>query len=191
MLQAAANIFMEQGFEAASMEAVAKAAGISKKTIYAFVETKEQLFEEVMKAHVAAQDRPRPDASPTTVAAVEDALADFLSRLAHFILGPFAVGLFRLTIAESERFPHIAQTFYREGALRSVHQLEDWLQLQHQKGLLDLEDVHEGAVMLTSMVILEPLRAAALGVAPLPGHDAMEKRAHTAARIFVRGVAAR
>ena len=190
MLKAAETLFMEQGFEATSMEAVAKLAGISKKTIYAFVETKEALFEAVMRVHTDTSERPLLVNEVANLAAAEQALADYLNRLAHFILGPFAVSLFRLSIAEADRFPHIAQAFYREGALRSVHHLEAWLRLQTERGILNLDSPYDGAVMLTSTVILEPLRAAALGVAPLPSNAAMDSRAKMAAHIFLRGCAA-
>ncbi len=187
MLAAAESLFLEQGFGAVSMEAVAKKAGISKKTIYAFVPTKEALFEEVMKAHIDSSDRPVLQATVSDLAGMETALAEYLNRLAQFILVPFAVSLFRLTIAEVDRFPEIARAFYRQGALRSIHQLEDWLRLQVEKGLVDLENPYEAAMFLNSMVILEPLRAAALGVQPLPMADAMETRAKMVARIFLRG----
>jgi AcrR family transcriptional regulator len=189
LLKAAETLFLDQGFEAASMDAVAKLAGVSKKTIYAFFATKEDLFEEVMKAHVGAGGRPVPDADVADLPALERALADYLSGLAHFILGCFAVRLFRLTIAEAERFPKIAEAFYRQGALRSIHELEEWLAAQVKKGLLRLDDPHEGAVMLTSTIILQPLRAAALRVAELPSHEVMEARAKSVAKIFVRGAA--
>ena len=187
LLAAAESLFLEQGFGAVSMEAVAKRAGISKKTIYAFVATKEALFEEVMRAHIDSSDRPVLNVTVNDLTALEAALADYLNRLAQFILVPFAVSLFRLTIAEVERFPEIARAFYRQGALRSIHQLEDWLRQQVAKGLVELENPHEGAMFLTSMVILEPLRAAALGVSPLPTAEAMEARAKMVARIFLRG----
>ncbi|MBY0510745.1 MAG: TetR/AcrR family transcriptional regulator [Rhodospirillaceae bacterium] len=189
LLKAAETLFLDQGFGAASMDAVAKLAGVSKKTIYAFFPTKEDLFEEVMKAHVGAEGRPVPAPHVADLPALERALADYLSGLAQFILGCFAVRLFRVTIAEAERFPKIAETFYRQGALRSVHELEDWLAAQVKKGLLKLDDPHEGAVMLTSTIILQPLRAAALRVAELPSPEVMEARAASVAKMFVRGAA--
>ncbi len=187
MLKAAETIFMEQGFGNASMEAVAKLAGISKKTIYTFVETKEELFEEVMKDHIASTDRPNLHDDIRDLADLESTLADYLFRLPRFILGPFAVRVFRLAVAEAMRFPNIAQSFYRQGALRSVHQLEDWLRIQIKSGWIALDDPMEGAVMLTSLVVLDPLRAAALGVAALPSEDAMKARAEHAAKIFLHG----
>src|SRR5580698_4504059 len=58
LLKAAEELFMDQGFGAASMDAVAKRAGVSKKTIYCFFDNKEKLFEAVMTDHL--ERRPIP-----------------------------------------------------------------------------------------------------------------------------------
>ncbi len=191
VLKAAEAAFLDRGFGNASMEAVAKEAGVSKKTIYAFFATKEALFEAVMRCHIESSERPEPDINVRNAEELERALVDYLARLAQFILGPFAVRLFKASIAEADRFPEIAAAFYRQGGLRSIHQLEEWLKAQKKKGLLMLDDPFQGAKLLTSFVILEPLRAAALGVAPLPSIEDMRGRALFSAGIFLRGCAAK
>jgi TetR/AcrR family transcriptional repressor of mexJK operon len=187
MLAAAGNLFMEQGFEATSMEAVAKSAGISKKTIYGFVETKEKLFEAVMRDHMEHADLPELVPDVGGPAGVGPALETYLCRLAAAILGPHAVGFFRLTIAESPRFPEIAQTFFREGALRHIHQLGTWLALQVKNGVLELDDPPAAARLLTSFIILDPLRSAAMGLSELPPAATVATRVKMAVGIFLNG----
>lgn len=187
MLLAASEVFLEQGFEAASMEAVAKRAGISKKTIYGFVPTKEKLFEAVMQDHMEYADLPHLPDQVADTAGVEAALADYLIRLSASILGPTAVGLFRVVVAESVRFPGVAQTFYREGGLRHITELGAWLAARAKQGLIALDDPGLAARLLTSFIILEPLRAGAMGVGELPPPDLRERRARMAAKIFVNG----
>lgn len=187
MLMAASEVFLEQGFGAASMEAVAKKAGISKKTIYGFVPTKEKLFEAVMQDHMEHADLPQLPDQVTDAAGVEAAIAQYLTGLAAAILVPTAVGLFRVTVAESLRFPEVAETFYREGGLRHIKQLGTWLEARAKQGLIALEDPGMAARILTSFIILEPLRAAAMGVGELPSPAVREQRARMAAKIFVNG----
>lgn len=187
MLLAASEVFLEQGFEAASMEAVAKRAGISKKTIYGFVPTKEKLFEAVMRDHMEHADLPHLPEAVADAAAAEAALADYLTRLAASILVPTAVGLFRVTVAESVRFPEVAHTFYREGGLRHINELGAWLASRAKQGVFALDDPAMAARLLTSFAILEPLRAAAMGVAELPSPEVRAQRAAMAAKIFVNG----
>jgi AcrR family transcriptional regulator len=191
MLVAASEIFLEQGFGGASMEAVAKKAGISKKTIYGFVPTKEKLFEAVMQDHMEYADLPHLPDQVADAAGVEAALADYLNRLSAAILGPTAAGLFRVVIAESVRFPEVAQTFYREGGLRHITELGAWLGARAKQGLVALDDPGMAARILTSFIILEPLRAAAMGLGALPAPALREQRARMAAKIFVNGCANR
>lgn len=191
MLMAASEVFLEQGFGAASMEAVAKKAGISKKTIYGFVPTKEKLFEAVMQDHMEHADLPVLPDQVGDLPGVEAAIAAYLNGLSGAILRPTAVGLFRVTVAESLRFPEVAETFYREGGLRHIKQLGAWLAERTKQGLLALDEPLTAARILTSFIILEPLRAAAMGVGELPSPDERAKRAAMAAKIFVNGCARR
>src|SRR5579864_4561181 len=96
LLDAAEKLFMEQGFGDSSLDAIAKAAGISKKTIYCFFETKEELFEAVMKDHIDRSPLPMLDENLADAASVEQALIDNLIEAARVRLVPFAVNMFRL-----------------------------------------------------------------------------------------------
>lgn len=188
LLNAAESLFLEQGFGAVSMDAVAKQAGVSKKTIYCLFETKEDLFTAIMRTHM--DESPLPTTPPDAVdaASFESAVATFLGQLAEAILGPVAVGLFRLSVAEAPRFPALAQAFYREGAWRHIARLGEWLKRQEDRGMIATEDPIAMANMLTSFAVLEPLRAAALGVRDLPTTDEIIARTKMQARILTRGV---
>jgi len=189
MLMAASNLFIEQGFGDTTMEAVAKRAGISKKTIYGFVTTKEKLFEAVMQDHMAHADLPELPDRVADAKALELALATYLNRLAAAILNCTAVGLFRLTVAEASRFPGVAQSFFREGALRHINQVAGWLEAQAKAGLISLTDPVLAARILTSFIILDPLRAAAMGLQELPSPADMDVRVRMVTGIFVNGCA--
>ena len=169
------------------MDAVAKQAGVSKKTIYAQFDTKEELFEAIMRAHMEELSLPALPPDADDAAAFESSVAGYIEQLGNAILGPTAVGLFRLSVSEAVRFPAIAEAFYREGAARHIGHLETWLARQHTRGLIALDDPKAGAMMMTSFGILEPLRANALGVRALPSPDEIKKRARMAAKIFARG----
>src|SRR5262245_55708744 len=76
LLAAAEDVFLDRGF-AASMDDIAKAAGVSKKTIYGCVDTKEKLFEGVMQARIASSHISKLPVAVTKVAEIEDALVQF------------------------------------------------------------------------------------------------------------------
>ncbi len=52
IIKAAIQVFSEHGFDGAKMEHIAKVAGIGKGTVYEYFESKEQLFEEILKFSV-------------------------------------------------------------------------------------------------------------------------------------------
>src|SRR5690349_8842775 len=81
---AAWRLFQQQGYGAASMDAIAREAGVSKATIYAHFADKAQLFEELMKAAcreewvaVAMLER-EPGDLPAELRAIGKAYAEFL-----------------------------------------------------------------------------------------------------------------
>jgi AcrR family transcriptional regulator len=191
LLDAAEKLFMEQGFGASSMEAIAKAAGISKKTIYCFFETKEELFEAVMKDHIDRAPLPAFNEDIPDAASLEQAMVQNLTEAASIRLVPFAMNLFRLTIAEAPRFPEIAQAFYREAPKKHVELLAKWLKSQVDHGLLALDNPEEAALFLSAVMITEPLRTAALGITALPSHEAIEAKAKSLAKLFLSGCLAK
>src|ERR1051326_5172226 len=84
ILLASEKLFMAQGFGAVSMDAVAKQAGVSKKTIYGLFDTKEDLFEAIMRSHkeeVAALHT-LPD-EVSDLVAFEHGLRTYLERLSE------------------------------------------------------------------------------------------------------------
>ncbi|MGK9171269.1 TetR/AcrR family transcriptional regulator [Inquilinus limosus] len=187
ILAAATRIFLAQGFGGTSMEAVAQAAGVSKKTIYRFVDTKERLLEAVIDARSEALRSPiGRDAGPDPAAA-EQALRQFLQELARLVLSEETVALNRLVHAEALRFPEMAKAFYQAGPVRNAEALAAWLETQHRHGVLRFEDSMSTAQMLLSMAIAEPLRATTLGVAPLPTQEEIDRRVDEAVEIFLRG----
>ncbi len=189
VLDAAEILFLEQGFGAVSMDAIAKQGGVSKKTIYSLFDTKEELFGMMMRDHIDARHAPEGPSDVDTAAAFESAVAAYLTQLGEAILGPVAVGLFRLSVSEAPRFPALAEAFYREGAWRHIANLSTWLKRHEERGLIAIEDPVAMANMLTSFTILEPLRAVALGVRELPTAEEIAARAKMQARILTRGVA--
>lgn len=109
ILQAAEEVFTTTGYGAATMEAIAKAAGMSKKTLYGLYPNKRQLL---MAVTVAPDDFPWEDDERP---ALEDPLAELRQRMlasARFALTPRQLRLTRLLIAEAAHAPDLADDFY-------------------------------------------------------------------------------
>jgi AcrR family transcriptional regulator len=184
--EAARREFAANGYAATSTETIARSAGVSTKTLYRLFPSKAALFENMVSERL---DRFLVAVSLGTSdqADIEQALVVALQACADLALDKEVVALQRIVLQEASGFSDLAATFYRNGILRTMSALADWLQRQVEHGLLELDDVNEAAGMLIGMVASAPQRAAIYGDVPLPSRAAIERRVRTCARLFLNG----
>src|SRR5450631_1451184 len=124
--EAARREFAGSGYAATSMEAVARRAGVSTKTLYRLVPNKAALFEAMVTERI---DR---FASVVKLRGcrgrdIETALTDALIVFAELILDGEVIALQRVILAESDKFPDAAETFYHKAIRRTEDTLAGWL----------------------------------------------------------------
>ena len=113
---AAQRLFIEAGFEGASMDAIALEAGVSKQTLYRYYQSKETLFVAVLE-QLAFQHFSEgallawQDTSIESLEALEHALTVWAQATMKNLMQPTYLGLLRLLIAESPRFPQLSSLF--------------------------------------------------------------------------------
>ena len=112
ILDAARKIFVERGFEGASIDEIAEAARAGKTTIYARFGDKRALFTTVMTRDVLSRITQFRGEVPTG-ATIEDRLASLAAAAVHSTLEVDRMGLMRLAVAEARRFPDLASTVIR------------------------------------------------------------------------------
>jgi AcrR family transcriptional regulator len=112
ILDAARKVFLERGFEGASVEEIADVARAGKPTIYARFPGKEALFAAVMARKVSEKTSSYESISPTG-AALEERLASIATAILRNVLEAETVGLARAAIAEARRFPDLAASIHR------------------------------------------------------------------------------
>lgn len=112
ILDAAKKVFLERGFEGASVDEIADAARAGKPTIYARFPGKEALFAAVMVRKVSEKTSLYESISPTG-ATLEEHLASIATAILRNVLEAEAVGLVRAVIAEARRFPDLAASVHR------------------------------------------------------------------------------
>ncbi len=124
ILDAATKVFLDRGFEGATIDEIAGEAGASKPTIYARFPGKDELFTAVVSRKVSE------NTIPVSVAAAGSTTEERLKALAEVILeralGSDALGLMRVTVAEARQFPDLAssvQRMARERGRESIAQL--------------------------------------------------------------------
>jgi AcrR family transcriptional regulator len=126
ILYAAKDVFLEMGFERASMDAIAERAGTSKRTLYAHFESKEKLFFAIIDvARAGFSDRLKQpgDYSGDPV----EALTLFCARLLQMMHWAPVVRMWRMSIAEVDRFPEGATAYYNAMFPEIQDRLSDYL----------------------------------------------------------------
>ena len=135
ILDAATALFMERGFEASSMEAIAERAGVSKMTLYARFKDKDALF----AASVQAKCESFVGESLFTALAGES-VAQGLARIARsfvaLVTDPGAVSVLGLINRESARAPQLAGLFFDVAVLRMLARMQEFLALHIRAGHL-------------------------------------------------------
>jgi AcrR family transcriptional regulator len=111
ILDAARRVFLERGLAGASIDEIAELACAGKPTIYARFPGKEALFTAVVMRQVATNIARFENYVPTG-ASIEERLASLGTAILHWLLVGNTVGLMRLSIAESRRFPELASSVH-------------------------------------------------------------------------------
>jgi AcrR family transcriptional regulator len=119
ILDAAAKVFLERGFEGASVDEIADVARAGKPTIYARFPGKEAVFAAVMARKVRETTSSFESIAPTG-ATIEERLASIAVTILRKVLAADTVGLMRATVAEARRFPDLAASVPRMGRARGT-----------------------------------------------------------------------
>jgi AcrR family transcriptional regulator len=181
VIDAAERVFLEKGFHAATMDDIARQAGMSKKTLYQAFTTKAALFEALLTDLcaifiVTIEDDNRP---------LAEVLTDVLRRSVVQALSPRQVAIIRLMVAESPRSPEITAAIENLGHGRGKGALEMWLAAKNAEGRLKVADPQEASALLFWTAAGDFLMQALLNQTPPPTIAAIEKRvAHVVAAFF-------
>lgn len=163
ILDAALQVFIARGLKAASMEGIARAAGVAKITLYRHYETKEQLFVEVAR-RAQLSVRARLGTMADADVPLETALREIITKLYDGYTHPDYIAVMRMVIAEAGRFPNLGRAML-EDAEHISEPLVDYLQTLKERGLVDIASPFDASVQISGMasgagryVLLTPSR---------------------------------
>jgi AcrR family transcriptional regulator len=183
LMEAAEDIFIAKGYHTATMSDVAKAAGMSKKTVYQLIESKAELFAHLLAHHQSKLVFPIPKPGATA----KSILIDNLTCLAKFLLSPEQIAIVRLIMAEHTHSPDIGRVFHQNRFKKAKSKLEACLADFAARENITLENVSELSAMLFGMAIGEFHTAVLIGFRAPPGKAALESRIRQAIDIFAAG----
>jgi|SRR5579871_3291099 len=143
IMDGARSVFLGSGFDGASMNDIARAAGVSKGTLYAYFNSKDELFEAIIRGEYA-QSAERL-CTFRREGDVREMLRDFGVRLISRMAEPGTRALARLVIAAAEKFPNVGRAFYEAGPLYGATRLAVELENLEKSGALKVPDPERAA----------------------------------------------
>jgi AcrR family transcriptional regulator len=181
VVAAATTHFLHDGYGRTSMEAVARSARVSKRTLYKHHPDKPALLRAVVVSLVGAWREPF-DAEPDDPADLEGSLTRLGRRMLDVALTPEALALHRLTIAEAGRFPEIVQALHSAGTITAIDRIAMLLE-----PVVPADEARWAAEQFQRLILAGPQsRALGFGV-PLDeaGRESWTRRS---VRLFLGGI---
>jgi len=190
ILDGARAVFLAQGFDAASMGEIAKAAGVSKGTLYVYFENKEELFEAIVHQQCDAQAEALFDLSADGED-VETVLTRLGIGFATFLCSPDQASPLRTVIAIADRMPEIGRQFYESGPACGIAMLAAYLERQVEAGVLKVEDCEVAAAQFLEACQATLFKPVLFNFAPPPSPERIEHVVKIAVRTFLAAYRAR
>ncbi len=135
---------MQHGYERASVDDIARTAGVSKATLYRYFPEKRLLFMEVAKHGCAVQADVVQDFS-SCLSDPRAALRAAGTHILSVMLSDFGIRMFRISVAEAERFPDLGRWFYESGPMTIRKQLTHYLAAGVERGHFQIADLNLAA----------------------------------------------
>jgi AcrR family transcriptional regulator len=183
----AVDLFLDQGYEAMSLDQLIARVGGSRRNIYRQFGGKEGLFMAVIASTCDAQATPLKSLHIPLSGDPAEALFLFGSALLDRVLLQPTLALHRLMIAESVRFPELAQTIWRSGHEQAADLLTEWIIHQQRAGVLRTAQSPDVlARQFVDLAVTDVQLRAQIGLSPSINSDAALK---AAIETFLRGQA--
>jgi len=184
ILDGARKVFMDLGFDGASMNEIARAAGVSKGTLYVYFTDKSRLFEAIVedealeKGKIAYNlDRKRD---------VETTLREFGRVYIGGMCRPGGGSSIRTVMAIAERMPDVGRQFYENVLAKTINGLADYLQAHVSPDDLAIDDCGLAAAQFIQMCQATLFLPFVFQAEPAPSAERIARVVDSATRIFLQ-----
>ena len=144
-------MFVAEGFDAVSMEAIALASNVSKATLYKHFPNKNTLFAATIQRATQKMEEEQKLESDSTELPVFDRLVRFGIPLLALLKSRESVSFYTTLAKELSRQPRLAADFYSHGPRRTLQNLAQILENAHSKGEIVIETFELHSQMLFGM----------------------------------------
>lgn len=188
IMDGARTVFLAGGFDGASMNDVARAAGVSKGTLYAYFNSKDELFEAIIRGEYAqAAERL---CTFKREGDVKEMLTDFGVRLLGRMTEPATLALARVVVAAAEKFPKVGRAFYEAGPLYGATRLAAELSMLERAGALKVPDPERAAWQFVDLCQSYVYKRLLFGVVDSVKPEEIEAAVNAGVEVFLKAYGA-
>jgi AcrR family transcriptional regulator len=185
IIDGARKVFMELGFDGASMGEIARSAGVSKGTLYVYFADKNRLFEAIVEQETLDQGKVVFNFDPARD--VTTTLMDFGQAYIQLLCRPGGGSATRTVMAIAERMPEVGRRFYNNVVALTIAKLAAYLDAHTASGELAIEDGELAATQFMQMCQASLFMPFLFQAAPAPSAERIEQVVESATRMFLAG----
>jgi AcrR family transcriptional regulator len=183
ILDGARKVFMDLGFDGASMGEIARSAGVSKGTLYVYFADKNRLFEAIVEEEVLEQGKVAFNFEPGRDVATT--LMDFGQAYIQLLCRPGGGSSLRTVMAIAERMPEVGRRFYNNVIALTIARLAAYLDIHVRSGDLVIEDGELAATQFMQMCQASLFLPFVFQAAPAPSAERIAEVVESATRMFL------
>src|SRR3954470_2930961 len=183
ILDGASKVFLDLGFDGASMGEIARAAGVSKGTLYVYFADKNRLFAAIVEEEVLDQQKvafnfdPERDVSTT--------LREFGQAYIELLCRPGGGSAIRTVMAIAERMPEVGRRYYENVLAQTIDRLAGYFQARVRAGEIAIPDCQLAASQFMQMCQASLFLPFIFQAAPPPSSGRIAQVVESATRMFL------
>jgi AcrR family transcriptional regulator len=183
ILDGARKLFLDLGFDGASMGEIARAARVSKGTLYVYFADKNRLFEAIVEQESLEQGRLAFNFDPARD--VTTTLMDFGQAYIQVLCRPGGGSATRTVMAIAERMPEVGRRYYENVVALKIRRLADYLDARVAAGDLAVEDRELAAAQFMQMCQATLFQPFIFQASPAPSAERIAHVVQSATRVFL------
>ncbi|WP_375415079.1 TetR/AcrR family transcriptional regulator [uncultured Bradyrhizobium sp.] len=182
ILDGARKLFLAMGFDGASMGEIARAAGVSKGTLYVYFADKNRLFEAIVEEEVLDQQKVAFNFDPDRDVATT--LREFGQAYIELLCRPGGGSAIRTVMAIAERMPEVGSRFYSNVVAHTIARLAAYLDARGTAEL-EIEDCELAASQFMMACQASLFLPFVFQASPAPSAERIAQVIESATRMFL------
>jgi AcrR family transcriptional regulator len=183
ILAGASKVFMDLGFDGASMGEIARAAGVSKGTLYVYFADKYRLFEAIVEAETLEQGKLAFNFDPGRDVATT--LSEFGQAYIELLCRPGGGSAIRTVMAIAERMPDVGRRYYQRVLDNTISRFAGYLDAHVKTGDLAIDDCQLAASQFMMVCQASLFLPFIFQAAPPPSAERIAEVVESATRMFL------